>query len=64
MARSHLDRIALVDPAVAARARLLDPDGRDVPDPFGGPLAEYETARDQIARALQARLPEILALAE
>ncbi len=42
-------------PELAPRVRLLDPDGRDVADPYGLSLEHYVTARDQIAAALARR---------
>lgn len=59
MARHHLDTIRSVSPSDAAKASLLDRD-RDVPDPVGGPIEEYECAADQIERALKDRLTEVL----
>ena len=37
---------------------LLDPAGRDIPDPFGGSLAIYRTTRDAIQAAITSRLAE------
>ncbi len=59
MARSHLDTIRMISAADAAKARLLDRD-RDVPDPVGGPMEEYERAAAQIETALAQVLEEVL----
>lgn len=59
LARSHLEALEfLLPPEKLARATLLDPSGRDIPDPIGGPRDEYERAADSIARAVEARLDE------
>ncbi|MEL7473441.1 MAG: low molecular weight protein arginine phosphatase [Planctomycetota bacterium] len=49
MTHSHLAAIEATDPDAASKAELLDPDGWDVPDPFGAPQAVY----DDTARVLQ-----------
>ena len=41
---------------LAARVHLLDPDGRDIADPFGGDAERYEAAAREIEAAVQARL--------
>ena len=41
---------------------LLDPRGLDVADPFAGSLDVYRSARDQIDRAIDERLEQLLAL--
>jgi protein arginine phosphatase len=58
MTGSHAERIAALVPEVAERTHLLDPEGRDIADPFGGALAEYRVARGQITAAVRARLQE------
>jgi protein-tyrosine-phosphatase len=45
-------------PRLASRVRLLDPDGRDIPDPHGRRLEDYLSARDQIAAAVSRRAQE------
>jgi protein-tyrosine-phosphatase len=49
----------MISAADAAKARLLDGD-RDVADPVGGPMEEYERAAEQIERALTHVLQEVL----
>lgn len=58
MTRAHVERIAAVLPEARAYTTLLQPDGTDIADPFGGGLGEYRTARSQITAAVRARLPE------
>ncbi len=36
----------------------------DIDDPYGSTLAEYRRARQEIVAAVQARLPEMIALAD
>jgi tRNA threonylcarbamoyl adenosine modification protein (Sua5/YciO/YrdC/YwlC family) len=50
--------LALLPPGRAKRIALLDPDGGDVPDPFGGPVEVYRSCRDRIEEMLRRRLDE------
>ncbi len=43
-------------PAVKERVRLLDPEGHDVPDPFGGPIEAYREALERIAWGVEVAL--------
>jgi len=60
MDASNLAALEARRPAEARTAiRLFDPQGRDIPDPWGGTAADYEHALDMIetaARDLLARL--------
>ncbi len=47
---SHRDAIAALHPEAAAKTVLLDPEGRDIPDPIGSPQEVY----DETARLLEA----------
>lgn len=62
LSESHLQAVLALVPAAAGRTELLRPDGLDIADPFGGELDAYRRARDQIASAVEARLPEWRAL--
>jgi protein-tyrosine phosphatase len=56
----HLKAIrGALPPAEAAKAMLLDPAGRDVPDPIGGPLEEYRETAALIAEMVRARFAEL-----
>ena len=56
LTRSHLDALrAALPPGADRHCDLLDPEGRDVPDPIGGSLADYEETRDRIRAAIEAR---------
>jgi protein-tyrosine-phosphatase len=45
-------------PGVETKVHLLDPDGGDVADPYGGTPGDYRVARDRIAAAIDARCGE------
>jgi protein-tyrosine phosphatase len=57
MTRAHARAVLSIDPEAEPKLRLLDPDGRDIPDPIGAPQSVYtETARrirDLIARRIK-----------
>jgi tRNA threonylcarbamoyl adenosine modification protein (Sua5/YciO/YrdC/YwlC family) len=56
---SHLDSLRLLLPPGATRnCELLDPAGGSVPDPIGGPRADYERAAKTIREAIEARLDD------
>ncbi len=59
---SHLARLQELAPALGPRLALLDPQGRDIADPFGGDATDYRAARDQIAAAVRARVVEWIEL--
>jgi len=59
MARHHLDVLRSIAPADMHKVAPIDPDG-DVADPIGGTRDDYERAADQITRALQKRIDEVL----
>jgi len=48
--------LALLPPGRAAHVALLDPDGGDVPDPFGGSLERYARTAEVLERFITARL--------
>jgi len=56
MTEEHLREVAVRRPDLADRTMLLDPDGSDIADPYGGTLDDYRVARDHILEALEARL--------
>lgn len=59
MTQSHVRRILELDPGARDKARMLDPEGNDIPDPLGGPQGVYDdTARD-LRRLIDARLKEM-----
>lgn len=59
MTASHRDALlAMLPPSAAPHVELLDPEGRDVPDPFGGPLEVYRKTAAAIEAFVHARLTE------
>ena len=59
LTRSHLEALAARSPVdLREKLFLLDPTGRDVPDPIGGSLADYAACAQAIERAITARLDE------
>lgn len=52
---SHRRALTAQVPGAGDRVELLRPDGEDIADPYGGDLAVYREARDEIAAAVQAR---------
>jgi tRNA threonylcarbamoyl adenosine modification protein (Sua5/YciO/YrdC/YwlC family) len=62
MTSAHAARVRALAPGGADKITLLRTDGLDIGDPFGGSLARYRTARDEIAQSIQARLAELAGL--
>lgn len=57
LTRSHARALeSLLPPGRGPRIELLDPQGRDVPDPIGGDVEEYRRCAAAIEGALRARL--------
>lgn len=56
LASGHLRAVGAIAPALGSRLQLLDPDGRDIRDPYGGSVEEYRVVRDQIAAAIEKRI--------
>ncbi len=56
MTQSHQQALrSMLPPLRAGRIELLDPCGMDIPDPLGGPRADYERCAERIARAIEER---------
>lgn len=56
MTRSHRAAVLDIDRAAAGKVSLLSPEGRDIPDPIGGTLADYRDALATIRDAVEQRL--------
>lgn len=56
MTTSHRRAIEALLPEAAAKTELLDPGGRDLPDPIGGGLDVYRASLAEIERALRERI--------
>lgn len=50
--------VANLPPSRSRHIALLDPDGRDVPDPIGGSLDDYRACARSIERSLEQRVEE------
>lgn len=59
MTRGHRDVILMSRPDVEQKVKLLSPEGRDVSDPIGGGLSEYESCKTEIVTYLQKLIDEI-----
>ena len=59
MTTSHVRTILAMDPGARDRVHLLDPDGRDVDDPFGGSVEVYEQTARLLRELVGRRLQEI-----
>ncbi len=61
MTRRHLEAlVAALPPSKREACSLLDPAGRDLPDPIGGPLQAYAECAARIEQALEQRAREWL----
>ncbi|WP_165220459.1 arsenate reductase/protein-tyrosine-phosphatase family protein [Aquisphaera insulae] len=59
MTMDHLDALLDVVPEAAPHAMLLDPQGRDVPDPFGSDQEVYRQTAQAIEAMIRERLREL-----
>lgn len=59
MTLDHLDLLLDAAPELQRHARLLDPQGGDVPDPYGADLPAYLQTAETIERMLAQRLDQI-----
>ncbi len=59
MTNTHLNSILHAFPELADRARTLSPDGKDVSDPIGGGIDEYQHCKEEITAYLKKLLEEI-----
>lgn len=59
MTADHLRLLVEQVPSVEPRAYLLDPDGQDLDDPYGGDLETYEHAAAMIESMLERRLTQL-----
>jgi len=58
MARHHEEAVLAMAPGAAGKVSLLDPD-REINDPAGGSMHDYEQVAAVIHRALQTRVTEV-----
>ena len=56
---AHRDLLVhALPPGAAEHVELLDPDGRDVPDPFGAPVPIYQACAEAMLEMLERRADE------
>lgn len=58
MTDAHVRAVLASVPEARDKVRLLDPDGRDVPDPIGGPQDLYTQTAERIRELIRTRLRE------
>lgn len=58
MTLAHREHVRHAYPDLADRVSLLDPDGDDIPDPYGGDRTSYEIVRELISSAVSRRAPD------
>jgi protein-tyrosine phosphatase len=56
MTTSHAKAVLDLAPDAAQKVHTLDPSGKDIPDPIGGPLDEYRACAERLRMLVQARL--------
>ena len=61
MTSQHLAALRSAEPSAARDAALLDPAGKDVEDPIGGPLEDYRVVARAMRAMIEKRLSEIIA---
>lgn len=59
LTNGHRQAILMSRPDLEGKIRLLSPEGRDVSDPIGGGLSEYESCKAEIESYLKALLDQI-----
>lgn len=59
MTASHRARVLEVAPDAAGKVFTLDPAGRDIPDPIGGPQEEYRACAQRLRTLVGERLAQL-----
>lgn len=59
MTGAHRNAVLAIDRSSGPKISLLDPDGADIPDPYGGPRAVYASAARRILGIVRGRLAEL-----
>ncbi len=59
MTAAHARAAMSIDPSAADKIRILDPEGRDVPDPIGGSREVYTRTAERLKDLIQRRLREL-----
>ncbi|MEK7269825.1 MAG: Sua5/YciO/YrdC/YwlC family protein, partial [Planctomycetota bacterium] len=53
MSPRHVEAVLELDASAKGKTRLLDPEGRSIPDPIGASLPEYRLCADSIERCVR-----------
>jgi len=61
MTSAHREALLHMGADLENKVDLLDPAGKDIPDPFGEDLDVYRKVRDRIERAIEVRATEWIA---
>lgn len=59
MTRSHAQTVEQISPLARGKVVVLDPQGRDVEDPIGGPLDVYRSTAKALQRMIVRRLEQL-----
>lgn len=59
MTAAHARAVLAIDPSAADRVQVLDPEGKDIPDPIGGPVEVYTRTAERLAETIRHRLMEL-----
>jgi protein-tyrosine-phosphatase len=59
LTREHAAGVLEISPSARRKVKLLDPAGKDVPDPIGGPIEEYRKTAARIKDMVSRRLEEL-----
>ena len=57
MTQDHAKLLKLSRPDLSDRIELFDPDGKDIPDPYGGDIEVYRKTRDTLKSGIEKMLP-------
>jgi protein-tyrosine phosphatase len=59
MTGAHARAVIAMDPTAAPRVQVLDPEGKDIPDPLGHSLEVYSGTAERLVEAIRHRLHEL-----
>lgn len=59
MTEAHREQVCRIVPEICGKTELLDPDGENIADPYGGNMEIYRTSAKHIKDSLERRLEEL-----
>jgi protein-tyrosine phosphatase len=59
LTREHAAGVLEISPSARRKVKLLDPAGKDIPDPIGGPIEDYRKTAARIKDMVSRRLEEL-----